>query len=126
CIMASCVKIPMFITNPDPGKFERYVNGQDFVPINGYESSLLSQPNVTADVEYRNGSYIINISTLMRIKNQPSKYLDLSLQNVTDTGFYQFNDIRHQEGTYQYNSNAYRAYKPSQGGLTITKFDNVN
>jgi hypothetical protein len=130
CMVSGCLKDRHFTVDiwpkphPNPDKFECYINGLDYIPDEGSEK-IIGISNVTANINYINGFRSIIIATVFNVPGRLPRYVDMCLKNVTDTGFYEFNNLPYQNGVYQYNSNGYLAYKPGQGGITITKFDSV-
>jgi len=130
CMISGCLKDRHFTIDiwprphPNADKFECYINGLDYIPDEGSEK-VIGISNVTATVYHINGFHSILIATVLNVPGQLPRYVNMRLKNVTDTGFYEFNNLPYQNGLYRYNPNEYDAYKPGQGGITITKFDSV-
>jgi hypothetical protein len=138
CITASCIKNPihldLFPIKANPGKFECYINGKDFVPDS---NRLRLAPGGPVMVFINNSGY--GNSEIHIDANTPptspggSQSIDISVQNVAGTGVYEFNTPEHQEADYflrplaaypaipQYLS--YRLYIPGHGSMTLTHFD---
>lgn len=134
-LTASCIKGPLhfdvFRIKANPGKFECYINGRDFVPDSN-QLHLISDgppgPVITYVENFNNGSYDIIIE---------AGGINMSVQNVTGTGVYEFNAPEHQEADYyDYAPRTsytlppllavYRLYTPGHGSLTLTRFDVKN
>jgi hypothetical protein len=136
CIISGCLKGPLhfdvFRIKANPGKFECYINGRDFVPDSN-QLHLISDgppgPVITYVENFNNDSYDVII--------EAGGSIDLSVQHVTGTGVYEFNTPEHQEADYydypprtsyaQPPAQAiYRLYTPGHGSLTLTRFDVKN
>ena len=136
-----CIKDPIHINlfpiKANPGKFECYINGQDYVPDSG-GLHLFGGPIITYVDNFNNGTYDIYIgANTLSYANHDGQSVDLSIQNITGTGVYKFNTPEHQEADYYLNPVLgyqnpppqplfYQEYTPGHGSLTLTRFDVKN
>ena len=146
-LTASCIKGPLrfdvFRIKANPGKFECYINGRDFVPDSN-QLHLFSDgpagPVITYVQNWENGPYTIIIEAgISGYGVRGNREVDLQIQNVTGTGVYEFNDLSYQHADYtrypildsltvaqQIQPDVYSAPATGHGSLTLTRFDVKN
>jgi hypothetical protein len=142
-LTASCIKGPLhldvFRIKANPGKFECYINGEDFVPDSN-RLTFFGGPITTYVQNSNSGPYDIIIEAHINGYGiRENQEVSLYIQNVTGTGFYEFNDPNYQHAEYtkypildsitvaqQIQPTIYNAPSPGHGSLTLTRFDVKN
>jgi hypothetical protein len=142
-INSGCIKDPIHIDiwpiKANPGKFECYINGRDFVPDSG-RLHLFGGPITTYVQNSNNGLYDIIIEAHINGYGiRENQEVSLYIQNVSGTGVYEFNDPNYQHAEYtrypildsitvaqQIQPTIYSAPASGHGSLTLTRFDVKN
>jgi hypothetical protein len=139
---ASCIKDPihldLFPIKANPGKFECFINGVDFVPDSN-RLNLFGGPVTTFVQSSNNGTYSLIIEAYNNGYGlRDGQEVDMQIQNITGPGVYEFNDpiVQYAEygdypplnttGARQPQPSVYRDFMAGLGSLTITRFDLKN
>ena len=144
---ASCIKDPIhfdiFPIKANPGKFECYINGKDYVPdSNRFHLSFdgPSGPVIVYARGWDDGSYQLIISARTSGNTVGNNQeVTLQIQHASGAGIYEFDDPTKQYATYalypvldsitvvkQIQPTFYSAPAKGHGTLTLTRFDPQN
>jgi len=143
-MMSGCIKDPfhidLFPIRANPGKFECYINGQDFVPDSNKIRLAPGGPVMAYVRPWNNGNYqIIIYASTSGLSPDGRQEVGLQIQNVPGVGIYEFDDPNYQYAVYtkypvldsltaaqQIQPAFYNAPKAGHGILTLTRFDPQN
>jgi hypothetical protein len=147
CTISGCIKDPIhfdiFPIKANPGKFECYINGKDYVPdSNRFHLSFdgPSGPVIVYARGWDNGSYQVIISASISGHGVgDNQEVRLQIEHVSGVGIYEFDDPAYQYATYtlypvldsvtvaqQIQPTVYNAPAKGHGTIILTRFDPQN